>query len=155
MKKLFVILSFLLCGIGNALAYDYDFEVDGIYYYVISLDEMTVGVTCPSENYTGNLVIPPTVTYNGKQFAIKEIYKIDNAFGQAITTLNSITIPFSVEKIAGLDVFDKTQKIIISDADKPIYLDDTVLDNKSGLKSWVNGQKVGCFGRSFFEVDKK
>ena len=51
----------------------YDFAVDGVYYDVVSLDDMTCRVTCEEGGYTGELVIPYKVTYKNRVFTVKEI----------------------------------------------------------------------------------
>lgn len=55
------VLALCLTLSAMVSAADYDFESDGIYYKVMSLDKMTAGV---SKGYTGNIVIPETVSYN-------------------------------------------------------------------------------------------
>ena len=66
----------------------YDFEVDGIRYEVLSLDDMTCRVIAKSEKYIGCISIPASVTFNGKSFNIVEIS--DRAFLNCgdITELN-------------------------------------------------------------------
>ena len=89
----------LLC-VTNATAHD--FEVDGIYYAIISSTYKTVLVTFNgnsssySDEYRGNVVIPENVTYNN------ETYSVTNIGGYAFyncTGLTSITIPNSVISI--------------------------------------------------------
>lgn len=59
------VLALCLTLSAMVSAADYDFESDDIYYKVMSLDKMTVGVTKGDKSYTGNIVIPETVSYNG------------------------------------------------------------------------------------------
>ncbi len=54
-------------------AYAYDFEVDGIYYSVLSLEDMTCKVVAGDEKYVGDIVIPAEVTYNTQQFTVTSI----------------------------------------------------------------------------------
>ncbi len=90
----------LLCSV-SMWAYDYDFTVDGIYYN-INEDDTTVSVTYKFMGttaytiYTGDIVIPSTVSYNGKEYTVTGIgYE---AFNHA-TELTSVTIPSSVKYI--------------------------------------------------------
>ena len=75
----------------------YDFEVDGIYYYVYSLEDLTLGVASGEEKYSGDIVIPETVTYNGHQFTVK--ITGDYSFLNC-TDLTSVSIPNTVTSIS-------------------------------------------------------
>lgn len=85
----------------------YDFEVDGIYYKILSDSILEVGVSCerwdtdglyfyPCTVYSGNLVIPSEVTYNGISYAVTSIHW--NAL-MSSSDLESITIPASISDI--------------------------------------------------------
>ena len=70
MKKITLLLLIVLISIG-ALAYD--FEVDGKYYYIKSAADKTVVLTYnnyASGEYSGDFVIPETVTYNDITFRV-------------------------------------------------------------------------------------
>ena len=87
----------LLC---RMVASAHDFEVDGIYYNIISSSDLTVGVTYEDDlfeyEYRGEVVIPATVTYNSKTYSVTSIgnYAFNGCDG-----LTSITIPNSVTSI--------------------------------------------------------
>ena len=75
----------------------YAFEVDGI-YYVINDDGKTVYVTSGNVEYSGAVVIPSTVTYDGTTYSVIEIgYK---AF-EGCRGLTSVTLGKSVTSIGG------------------------------------------------------
>ena len=61
--------------------YPYDFEVDGIYYVVYNLEKRTCCVVPGDNNYSGELVIPETVTYKDRQFTVVAIasFAFDNS----------------------------------------------------------------------------
>ena len=95
-KQLLTTIAVLLCSVA---ANAHDFEVDGIYYDVISFTDFTVAVTYKgdsygsfSNEYTGDVVIPSTVTYKSKTLSVTKISK--NAFYDC--SLKSISIPSSV-----------------------------------------------------------
>ena len=99
MKKL--ILSFLMMVLP-ILAFAYDAEINGIYYN-FSGDE--AGVTYRDRNYnsySGSVVIPESVTYNGKTYSVMSIGGM--AF-YGCSDLTSVTIPESVTSI-GSSAFD-------------------------------------------------
>ena len=80
----------------SATASAYDFEVDGFYYNIISLSDLTVEVTAGDNKYSGKLIIPSTVTYKSKTLTVTSIG--ESAF-EGCTGLTSITIPNSVISI--------------------------------------------------------
>jgi hypothetical protein len=70
-----------------------DFEVDGIYYHVTSLADMTVEVTSGDTEYTGDVVISDTVTYSENEYTVTSIG--EKAFYRC-ESLTSIELPQSV-----------------------------------------------------------
>ena len=97
-KNLFTALL-LLCATAVAA---HDFEAGGIYYNVLSEENKTVEVTYKGTSsyedseYTGSVVIPESVTYNGTTYSVTSIEQW--AFYNC-TGLTSITIPNSVTSI--------------------------------------------------------
>ena len=90
-----------LCAIIACLpiiANAYDMEIDGIYYnFNTSSKEATVTYKTTSYNsYSGPVVVPETVTYNGKTYSVTSIG--EGAFRNC-TGLTSVTIPNSVKSI--------------------------------------------------------
>ena len=99
LKYLFTALQLLCATVATA----HHFQVDGIYYNILSEEEKTVEVTYRgnysdsySNEYTGSVVIPESVTYNGATYSVTSIGK--EAFSGCIW-LRSITIPNSVTSI--------------------------------------------------------
>ena len=97
MKKILFIGLFALLNVLSARAYD--FEVDGIYYRIISNTASQVEVTDKEQyrsSYFDSVVIPATVTHNGTTYSVTSIGK--SAFWQC-TGLTSVTIPDGVTSI--------------------------------------------------------
>ena len=100
MKQLFRFSIMLLAILLPALATAHDFEVDGI-CYKISGNE--AAVTSKGDyydmffvGYSGSVVIPTTVTYNGTTYPVTSI---DEMAFYYCTSLTSIDIPNSITKI--------------------------------------------------------
>ena len=94
-KYLFSTLILLLCCVSVSA---HDFEVDGIYYNITSEEDLTVEVT--ERNYSGEVIIPSYVIYEGIEYSVTRIGF--DAFHYC--NLTSITIPEGVTSI-GDDAF--------------------------------------------------
>ena len=95
LKKL-MLIGVLLTSVN---AFAHDFEVDGIYYNITSEAGRTVEVTSGTNQYSGNVVIPTSVTYNNRTYKVTSIG--NNAFINCVN-LTSIAIPNTVTSINSL-----------------------------------------------------
>ena len=113
-------ITMLLCSV---IASAYDFEVDGIYYKIISETDSTVMVSGdPDSDYRGAIIIPETVEYNNKTYRVTAIgaEAFENCY-----SLTSITIPKSVTSV-GEEAFDRcTQlsRVVFEDGDEGLSLE--------------------------------
>ena len=103
MKQTRLWLTTIVVLLYSLTANAHDFEVGGIYYNITSEEELTVAVTYRgnsyrdySNEYTGAVTIPTTVTYNSKTYSVTSIGEY--AFG-GCSRLTSITLPESVTSI--------------------------------------------------------
>ena len=92
LKALSTALLLLCCTVATA----HDFEVDGIYYNILSEEEKTVEVTSGATRYTGSIVIPATVTKPGTSGVLYSVTNIGYGAFSSCTSLTSIEIPNSV-----------------------------------------------------------
>ena len=95
-------------------------EIDGIYYNLNSSgDTKTAEVTENSNKYSGDIVLPETITHNDVTYSVTSIG--DVAFYQCIG-LTSVTIPNSVISI-GLSPFENCSELtsVVVESDNPVY----------------------------------
>ena len=127
MKKFRTLLTSLIVLLCTAVS-AHDFEVDGIYYRIIGSSKLNVQVTYRgysytdySDEYSGSVVIPEKVTYNGKEYPVTSIreYTFYNCSG-----LTSITIPNSVTDIgsAAFNDCSSLKNLIIEDGEGTLVL---------------------------------
>ena len=96
MKKLIVFLfSLILSVVFSTSASAYDVKVDGIYYNLISKGK-TAAVTKGEEKYSGEVVIPSSITVEGKEYTVTSIW--NEAF-YGCSGLTAVAIPNSVTSI--------------------------------------------------------
>ena len=96
MRKLLFLLLMLLPTVADAALFD--FEVDGIYYKISNGSNVSVARTYYGNDYSGNVTIPSSVTYNGTTYTVMSIGS--SAFYYC-TGLTSISIPNSITSISG------------------------------------------------------
>ncbi len=104
LKILVLVAIGWLCGMGVSAQ---KFKVDGIYYYITSESEKTVGVTrytsgsgnavkSSSTKYSGAVTIPQSVPYEGNTYRVTSI---GNYAFEYCSDLTSVEIPNSVTSI--------------------------------------------------------
>ena len=114
MKKCFILAMLALSCISIEA---YDFKVNGIYYNITSLSNMTVEVTYQNIwdastygypyrcTYTGNVEIPESVCFDGKEYSVTRIgaYAFctspSSELGSYMTNLKAIKLPSSITSI--------------------------------------------------------
>lgn len=90
-----ILLAFYL-AIGCFWVSAYDFEVDGLCYNLVSMDNKTVCLVRGASNYSGDLIIPGSIQVGSYTFAVDSI--ADNACSSSYG-ITSITICEGVKKI--------------------------------------------------------
>ena len=129
MKTIFIkSLCLILLAMAGMTAGAQTFEVDGINYRVLSEAEGTVEVA--RGEYSGDVVIPPSVAYDGKDYAVTAIG--DVAFVEC-RNLTSVSMP-SVETI-GYNAFHGCMNLTNASMPSVIKVDDMAFDNCQSLLS--------------------
>ena len=109
----------------GAAAQQYDFEYDGLRYYIVTSanidvsESESVAVIYPvyPDVYSGDIVIPEHVNYNGKTYTVVEIW--DNAFCESEIT--SVEIPNTVQQI-GDQAFSYCNGLTTIEVPASVYL---------------------------------
>ena len=109
MKKIIQLTLLLHALLLPTIAHAYSFAVDGIYYKITSENEVAVtykyywnGGDDPDEwysDYSGDIVIPPYVTNNGKTYSVTAIG--DHAFEEC-SDVTSLSIPSTMKTMSDL-----------------------------------------------------
>ncbi len=100
----------------------YDFEYDGIRYFITSEEEQTVATTYSGTSarqmttYTGDITIPETVTYNGKEYTVTGIGACTFYYGRE--NITSITLPTTLTYISEMAFFQcySIKELVIPEA---------------------------------------
>lgn len=110
MKKIILLTTALVLGLSS---FAYDFNVNGIYYNITSASQRTVEVTSSKTYgwyYKGDIVIPETVTYDGKEYAVTAIGSGAFTYTSYNDELTSVTLPKSIVSI-GSSSFSRCYKL--------------------------------------------
>ena len=98
MKKIFLLLTLLLC---TSMDWEYDVEVDGIYYFLNQSNKTAQVASYYDENIfteDGDLCIPESISVEGTIYVVTSL---GNWCFSGCTGLTSITIPNSVTSLGG------------------------------------------------------
>ena len=117
MRRMF--LTSLLCIILTAInASAYDFEVDGIYYNIISNVDLTVEVTNKYKgsfnsnySYSGSVVVPDMVRYENKNYSVVRIGAYAFGGGYGGSDITEVVLPETIEEIRS-DAFHNCCKLL-------------------------------------------
>ena len=137
----------------SALAHD--FEVDGIYYNILDKTAKTVEVTFSGgsynkvdDEYTGDVVIPNSVTYGSTTFSVTAIGS--GAF-DGCTGLTSVTIPNSVTAIGSCALRSCSGLTSVTIPSSVTSIGSWAFSGCSGLTSVIIPNSVTAIGSGAFD----
>ena len=143
MKKLFIFLLVFLPMMASAE----NVEIKGICYNVIFKAKKAEVVRRQSSRYSGNVVIPKSITYDGVTCKVTTIS--DNAFSSC-DELTSVTIPSSVTDI-GKHAFSGCEKLTsVTIPNSVTSMGGSAFYNCSGLTSVTIGSGLTMIENSAF-----
>jgi hypothetical protein len=127
----------------------FDFEVDGIFYNINS-DNASVSVTYETtafRTYTGNVVIPDTVTHNGVDYLVTAI---GNSTFFYCYDMTSVTIPNTVTSIGYYAFSGCAQLTEIKLPETLVSIGNCAFENCHGLTEVVIPDAVTTLGQDPF-----
>ena len=145
-QKLLTLIAVLSVSVS---VYAYDFEVDGIYYNILSVQGKTVEVTYREysngtySDYSGGVVIPEQVQYN------EELYRVTSIGEYAFedcSSLVSVTIPEGVTSIGEYAFEDCSSLASVTIPESVTSIGDRAFWNCSSLASVTIPESVTSIG---------
>jgi len=150
MKRIIKLTIHLLTFLMPVITSAHDFEVDGIYYN-ISGNQATVtyqGTThYEYEEYSGDVTIPSSVNYNGKNYTVTAIGK--DAFRNC-TELTNVTMPNSMTSIGSYAFYNRTKLASVTIPNSVTSIDSNAFRFCKGLTSATIGDAVRTIGDEAF-----
>ena len=143
MKK---ILSFFILMLLPMLARAEPVVIDGIYYNLITKGN-AAEVTINPDKYTGSMVIPASVTYEGVEYSVTSIGSIAFRYCSGLT---SVTIPNSVTIIGGDAFYDCSSLTSVTIPNSVTSIGSETFSGCSGLTSVTIPNSVTSIGGSAF-----
>lgn len=144
-------------------------EIDGIYYELVSKIKEATVTKKPSGKYTGDVVIPASVTYNGAEYSVTNIGDafsgsngltsvtipnsvtcIENSAFYGCSRLISVTIPNSVTSIGGSAFYGCISLTSIMIPNSVMSIGYYAFQNCSSLTSVTISNSVTSIGHSTF-----
>ena len=142
-KHLLLLVMMLLPMVASA----YTAEIDGI-FYIFSGNEAIVTYKSDRNSYSGDVVIPASVTYNDKTYSVTSIGYY--AFGRCFS-LTSVTIPNSVTSI-GDGAFNYCQSLTsITIPNSVTSIGEYAFQNCNKFSSIIIPKSVTTIGEAAFE----
>ena len=146
MRKLFTLLVVLF---ATTCLWAHDFEVNGIYYNYLNENnvEVTYSHFSNAEKYSGEVIIPSTITYNRTTYNVTSIG--ERAFSRC-SSLTSVTIPNSVTSIGNYAFSDCSSLTSITISENVTSIGSYAFSGCTSLTSITIPNSVTSIGNSAF-----
>lgn len=168
----------LICLLLSSVASAYDFEVNGIYYKIISRLNMTCAVTYReykdmtfNNAYYGSVSIPSTVTYDSQQYTVtsisndafrnsprllqviipRTVTSIGSAAFKDCTSLFGVIMPESIENIAVSAFYNCNSLLTIELPNSITSMGNSIFHGCTSLKSVTLPNNIESIGKYTFE----
>ena len=141
-----VITTLILNVLCSTSASAYDVEMGGIYYNLIKKVKTAV-VTKGSGNYTGDINIPETITFNDVKYMVKII---ENDAFEGCYRLTSIVIPNSVTSIGERSFYNCSNLTSVTIPNSVTSIGQSTFSGCSKLSSITIPNSVTSIGESTF-----
>ena len=117
----------------------YDFEENGLFFDITSVDDLTCKLTKGGSDYSGEVVIPAGVDYDGKTFKVTEL---GDTF-YANQDIVGLTLPSSIRelKMMAFIMCYNLSKLAIADAESPMFISCDMF-NHCPLESLYIGRNI-------------
>lgn len=152
-KNVSKLLFAIVCLLSSTSMSAYDFEVDGIYYDVVSMSDLTCKVVNANgdwntSTYTGNITIPATFKLGGTIWTVIEI--ADQAF-YSCKDLTSVTISNSVTQIGAYAFMECSSLTSITIPNSVSTIDAHAFDGCNSLTSVTLSNSVTAISGAAFD----
>lgn len=146
LKSIMRLLAVLMTLLPST-AFAWDFESGGLYYDIVSFTEFTCAVAKAPEgsNYTGNIAIPATVTYNNRELKVVGINK--EAFRGC--NIESVTGGENLTYV-GQSAFSSSKVEKVTLGNNIVKLDDSSFSYCKLLKEFICPELLETIGSNAF-----
>lgn len=141
-QKLWMVMAMLCLSIS---AYAYDFEVDGIYYTILSLSDGTCSVASGDALYENNVEIPDVVTYKNKTLKVTEVNA--DAFRDC-SNLSEIQMTDNITHIGERAFYGCSSLQSVQVSDNIEIIEELTFAYCSSLKELLLPEKVSIIGNN-------
>lgn len=148
MKRKILLIFLLTQLISSISTFAYDFEVNGAYYNIVSLEDLTCKITYKYEgDYSGNFSIPSKVRFNGKELTV---IGINGRTFYKCKELKTVFIPNTITEI-GFDAFrDCSSLEELSIPSSVTYIGSNCCDGCNKLKG-INIESLDSWCKAQFD----
>jgi len=141
MRKLFTLLLAVAASIGTMFAGN-EVQIGDLYYYLDATSQTAEVIRSSSDEYSGDIIIPSSVTYNSVSYSVTSIGRAAFRYYSGLT---SVTIPNSVTSIGIWAFRDCTGLTSVTIPNSVTSIGEMAFYNCTGLTSPVYNTHVFAY----------